>query len=374
MKKTSLEMMCIAAVLFIFAGSAWCEEGTTETYYGTGAGHDHDHGTRYGTFIGANAGYKNTTGMYNTAVGVNAGKDNTAGERNTAVGVNAGPSNTASDNTFIGLEAGYLNSSGEKNTFVGSGARRANSTSVGNTFLGYGSGYSTTNGVGVNTFLGCNAGHENVSGLKNVYVGTASGYNSTGSGNVFLGYGAGNYSPGSYNVFLGSEAGSNESGSNKLYIANSDTSTPLIWGDFSAGEVKINGKFYIASDRRFKKNIEPLQTALDKILHLKGVSYEWKEKSGVGKGRDIGFIAQDVESVLPELVHTDNNGYKSVAYDKITPVLVEAIKEQQKALEEQQAINKDLAEQMALLRAEINKLRSSDMTAQKKAQGSKDAL
>jgi len=62
----------------------------------------------------------------------------------------------------------------------------------------------------------------------------------------------------------------------------------------------------------------------------------------LGKGRDIGLIAQDVEAIIPELVYTDSKGYKSLSYDKIVPVLVEAIKEQQKISDEQHTTIKSL--------------------------------
>jgi trimeric autotransporter adhesin len=130
------------------------------------------------------------------------------------------------------------------------------------------------------------------------------------------------------------------------------------------------------SDERYKRNIEPLQQSLDKVTHLTGVSYEWKtdEYSGKGfkEGRQIGLIAQDVEKVFPELVLTDDKGYKAVAYDKLVSVLIEAVKEQQKTIadkskvvdEQQNAIN-ELKEEMAKLATEVNKLKSKDMSAQK---------
>jgi hypothetical protein len=91
---------------------------------------------------------------------------------------------------------------------------------------------------------------------------------------------------------------------------------------------------------------------------MNGVSYEWKSDANQGKGRDIGLIAQEVETVLPELVVTDNKGYKSLSYDRVVPVLVEAIKEQQKTIDSQNASIKMLTERLA-------RLESRDMTAQK---------
>ena len=87
------------------------------------------------------------------------------------------------------------------------------------------------------------------------------------------------------------------------------------------------------SDIRLKENIEPLTNSLEKLLQLSGVTYSW-----IGQeGKKIGFIAQEVEKVIPELVFTNNNTedkIKGIHMDNITAVLVEAIKEQQKIIEE----------------------------------------
>jgi len=103
-------------------------------------------------------------------------------------------------------------------------------------------------------------------------------------------------------------------------------------------QIARNGYIYYwdalaKSDGRLKKNVKPLADSLEKVLKLRGVSYQWdKEKIPETRGLDdkeqIGFIAQEVEQVIPELVNTSSDdGYKAVAYDKMTAVLVEAVKE-----------------------------------------------
>jgi len=71
-------------------------------------------------------------------------------------------------------------------------------------------------------------------------------------------------------------------------------------------------------------------------MHLQGVTYKWNKDKGNGAGyktgKQIGLIAQEVEKVLPELLHTDSKGYKTLSYDKLAPVIIEAMKEQQKAI------------------------------------------
>jgi hypothetical protein len=90
-----------------------------------------------------------------------------------------------------------------------------------------------------------------------------------------------------------------------------------------------------SSDARFKTNVTPIINPLQKVLALRGVNFDWKTTEfparSFSENRSVGFIAQEVEKILPEVVQTENNaeGYKSVQYDKVVALLVEAIKEQQ---------------------------------------------
>ncbi len=93
------------------------------------------------------------------------------------------------------------------------------------------------------------------------------------------------------------------------------------------------GDFKKVSDERYKTDINRIDNALDKVLNINGVSYYWKDdennlKSGEEKKHDYGFIAQQLETVLPDLVDTDDTlGHKSISYMGILPYVVEAIKE-----------------------------------------------
>ena len=79
------------------------------------------------------------------------------------------------------------------------------------------------------------------------------------------------------------------------------------------------------SDRSLKENIEPIEGALDKVLALHGVSFDWKEDGR----RDIGLIAQDVEPIVPEIIQDfdEERGLKGIDYPKLTALLIEAVKE-----------------------------------------------
>jgi hypothetical protein len=81
--------------------------------------------------------------------------------------------------------------------------------------------------------------------------------------------------------------------------------------------------FIYSSDERLKENIEPLHNSLDKIRELKGYTFNWKE----GGKADVGIIAQEVETIFPQLVTTGDNGMKSVAYGNLVAPLIEAVKE-----------------------------------------------
>ncbi len=91
------------------------------------------------------------------------------------------------------------------------------------------------------------------------------------------------------------------------------------------------------SDIRWKKNVHSLPNSLEKITRLRGVSFEWRQdefaEMNFPEGKRIGLIAQEVEAVIPELVNTAADGYKSVAYANLVAVLIEAVKEQQKQIE-----------------------------------------
>ena len=131
---------------------------------------------------------------------------------------------------------------------------------------------------------------------------------------------------------------------------------------YKNGNMTVNGTITHSglvgpSDIRLKKDIQPLNGALDKILQLRGVSFYWKNKEemAAAKGKDvnnfsygfdsekqIGVIAQEIEKVVPELVVTDNEGFKAVKYENLTPLLIEAIKEQNKKIEELEAKLKEM--------------------------------
>ena len=108
-----------------------------------------------------------------------------------------------------------------------------------------------------------------------------------------------------------------------------------------AGNICATGSIGGCSDIRYKKDITPITNALSNVMQLRGVNYFLKTKEFPEKQftntRQIGIIAQEIEKIYPEVVLTDKDGYKSVDYSRLTPILLEAIKEQQKIIDNQQS-------------------------------------
>jgi hypothetical protein len=86
---------------------------------------------------------------------------------------------------------------------------------------------------------------------------------------------------------------------------------------------------FSTSDKCLKENIQPIENALDKLDKIGGYTFNWNNQVEIHgyEGHDIGVIAQEIESILPEIVTTRDNGYKAVKYEKIVPFLIQCIKE-----------------------------------------------
>ncbi len=103
------------------------------------------------------------------------------------------------------------------------------------------------------------------------------------------------------------------------------------------GNICYTGSIVACSDIRYKHDFSAINDPLEKIRSLNGMYYYWKQDEFPGmqfsSERQLGFAAQEVEKLLPELVVTDSRGYKSVDYGRLTPVLVEAIKQQEEMID-----------------------------------------
>jgi hypothetical protein len=178
------------------------------------------------------------------------------------------------------------------------------------------------------------------------------GVGTTGPGTLLHIYGNGYWSSGirtEYNGGGGNGWDIVDGMDNNFYIGYGSAASPTpMMTISSAGNVgigttspsytlQVNGTawvtygVYSASDHSWKKDIAPLTDSLDKITRLQGVSYNWRTaefpEQHFTEERQIGLIAQDTEKVIPEIVTTNKEGYKGISYEKLTPVLIEAIKE-----------------------------------------------
>ncbi|MEA1897734.1 MAG: tail fiber domain-containing protein, partial [Bacteroidota bacterium] len=196
-----------------------------------------------------------------------------------------------------------------------------------------------------NVMIGNNTGLSNLSGMNNVYLGTSAGLLNNGNSNVFIGYNAGRNA----NDISG-----------QLFIDNSSTDMPLIYGNFDTDYFRINGTLevteeIIPSDIRLKENIVQLDQVLQKLAHLRGIYFDWKKIDGLNiklnDRRQIGVIAQEVEQYFPELVAENEFGYKGVDYSKLTPILIEAVNEQQDIIDKQQSEIDELSKMIKELQA-----------------------
>jgi hypothetical protein len=170
-------------------------------------------------FIGHEAGFSNTTGIYNSFIGYRSGYANTEGFQNTANGYMTMRNNIGGDyNTAVGAYCLYNNTTGGDNTAVGNNVLSENISGNYNVALGSSALQYHTSGDG-NLALGTGALRNNITGTYNCAIGDDAGYDAAGSYNVFIGRRSGdNNTAGNYSAFIGYESGFNSNSSNNVFI------------------------------------------------------------------------------------------------------------------------------------------------------------
>ncbi len=141
-----------------------------------------------------------------------------------------------------------------------------------------------------------------------------------------------------------------------LGIATSSPSYPL----YVNGTAYASGAAGALSDVRHKTNVTALEDgAIQKVMQLHPVTFFWKDPKDDGmRGQQIGFIAQDVEKILPSVVLTQNNAEKTkgLKYDELIPVLAKALQEQEEEIVALKGMNRDQATEVMELRTRLSEL------------------
>jgi hypothetical protein len=418
--------------------------GVYNSFIGYEAGLNNTTGEK-NVFLGFNSGLNNISGISNVFIGNEAGKSNTSGYLNVFMGDRAGINNISGySNVLVGDQAGLNVTTGMRSVLIGLAAGRDWKEGQGNVFVGYFAGAGTTDPSTVmvtgqnNTFIGTHAGGRMQIGDGNVFIGVSSGveakigtrnvlmggyvnyaYDGTSRSldtimdNVMIGYNVspknyygrrnvmigsssnGDTSPAPYpngwtnygNVFIGYYSGYYEKGNNKLYIDNSNTSAPLIYGDFTDGSEKLvfngnvgigtapvtklsiagltgsatgstliingNNVYFLTSKKESKENIQPLEDNFEKILQADPVSFKDKATGMVG----IGYIAEDFEKQgLQKLLVYENGNLVSLRYDLISVYNLEILKKQKGRIETVEQENQQLKSELQLLKDKMEQI------------------
>ena len=249
----------------------------------------------------------------NTFVGYGAGQDITQADNSVGIGFQALYNvRNGSYNTAIGKDAGKLLVGGEYNVLIGNGAGDN---------LAAGADFNTIIGTGADVTSGDDAQQRIAIGraVINTTDNTTVIGKSTNTDTYFGGMAAGEWNSNLY--------------ANALYLENSESIT-----NATDGTVVVSGNLTVSSDMRLKDNIQPLGDTMVNILKLDAKSY-------TREGREeIGLIAQDVQSVYPELVVEDGNGMLAVNYQALSAILINGIKDQEARIQKLELLVKLLLE------------------------------
>jgi hypothetical protein len=313
------------------------------------------------------------SGNYSTSMGQ---QTNASGNSSTSMGTSTFASGNSSTSMGINTFA-----SGPYSTSMGSGTIASGTYS---TSMGYGTRAKSYNSLAIGVFndssntnrlfeigngTADNARSNAFTVLTNGKVGigttnptsTLSFANTIGKKISFYGGVTGDYGMsvegGQLRIFSDGPTSKVSIGTDDYINGNTENAKAERIGVFSfevLGSLWVNGTTY-ASDERFKQNISPISSPLQKLMQINGVEYEMKTTAFANRhfqpGRQMGLIAQNVEKIVPEAVN-EKDGYKGVDYARLVPLLIESIKEQNKKMEDQQ---KQIDEQRKMIEQLLKK-------------------
>ncbi len=293
-------------------------------------------------------------GSQNLFVGIGAG-NSAAAVANSMFGYGTGRNTTGQANTFFGMEAGPLNTTGEQNSFFGYQAGLFNITGRNNTLIGYRAnvqvgGLLNATALGSNAVVGesntIRLGDSNVIGVdwgnsrlrKDQGGGIELGGTETivGTGTPYVDFHKSHTFPQDFNVRL-----INDEDRVLSVIGSFRVGTYMILPTLGVGGTvalcrdSFNTIATCGSSLRYKGNIASFSSGLDLIKRLQPITFNWKN----GGMADLGLGAEDVAAIEPLLVTYNSNGQvEGVKYDRVGVVLINAVKEQQEQLREQNRI------------------------------------
>lgn len=341
-------------LLFYYNGATWASLGSAANYWTSSGGNIYNN-------TGTNVGIGSTTPGDKLEVNGNI--------RFSGAGTLLAAPSTSGSAYSLTVKAGdpYVPVGGSggsvnilaTNNMPSGGSGYGNLGPSGNINITSGSGYNTAGG-NINITAGQTscwalAGNShsdvNIQGGANLVAADASSITVQGGGTVGVGCPTANANGGNLIFKSGIGTGTGTQGSIQLLNGNVGIGTAAPSSKLEVcGNTRIIGTLNVSStvtsssgitcpsDIRYKKDITGIENPLQKLMLVNGVNYYWKTNEFPGMNftdrQQTGFIAQDLEKVIPGMVFTDNAGYKSVDYSRITPLLVEAIKEQQKEIKE----------------------------------------
>lgn len=194
-------------------------------------------------------------------------------------------------------------------------------------------------------------GWTTASGSKSIAIGTSSESNQYAS----FTYGFDLENNDNYSVVLGKYNEPLTSGTSLIVGNGTSSSRSNAMIVYENGDVEIAGNLNENSDIRLKNNIKSIGSSLKKINNLNPVYFNFKNKTFYPGGKQVGLIAQEVEKIFPEFVSSDEKGFLSVNYSKMSVILIKAIQEQNKIIKRLDKENKDLNKKFDKILQMINK-------------------
>jgi len=327
------------------------------------------------SIFGADSGKSFTTGNYNVAIGLEALRTSSNSNENTAIGSYALQAVTSgSSNVAVGYNAGGVMTTAGNNVFVGKAAGQAVTTGSAYTFVGYQAGANVLNNgnvtaIGSNALVSCTTGGSNVAcgdsafqslttasnctaigqgaasglttGIFNVSVGAGTFPQlTTGDSNIAMGRAAGGtITTGTNGIFIGRDALASSGGTNYENVFGAGTgkgsSTTFILNACYQGN--NSGSWSTTSDRRLKKNIVDNNEGLNKLAQVQVRNFEYRTEEEITdlpthtiikkSGVQLGVIAQELQTVLPDCVKEESTGVLTIDSDNLTWYLINAVKE-----------------------------------------------